>query len=124
MLFHSMKTVKSFRKIYYSSFLLKDHIMSIPPIISPQLDNEIKRIFHNEGFHEIEIKLNYFFHNKAYLISAFTHSSKSKHCIISSYERYYTIKKNSISFLQFCLFQTRVFRRCSSRSLSHTSYIS
>jgi hypothetical protein len=123
MLFHSMKTVKSFRKIYYSSFLLKDHIMSIPPIISPQLDNEIKRIFHNEGFHEIEIKLNYVFQNKAYLISAFTHSSKSKHCIINSYERYYTIKKIDF-FSEFFLFQTRVFRRCSSRSLSHTSYIS
>jgi len=79
--------------------------MSIPPIISPQLDNEIQRIFHNEGFYEIEIKLNYFFQNKAYLISAFTHSSKSKHCIINSYERYYTIKKTRFLFCIFAYFR-------------------
>jgi len=58
--------------------------MSMPPIISAQSDNQIRRIFHDEGFREIEIKLDYVFQNKAYLISAFTHPSKSK----DSYERY------------------------------------
>ena len=62
--------------------------MPIPPIISERLDAEIKRIFHDEGFREIETKLNYIFQNKAYLISAFTHPSKSQTCIINSYERY------------------------------------
>jgi hypothetical protein len=66
--------------------------MPIPSIISAQLDDEIRRIFYDEGFREIEIKLNYVFRNKAYLISAFTHPSKSKNCITNSYERYYIIK--------------------------------
>ncbi|CAF3595254.1 unnamed protein product [Rotaria sordida] len=64
-----------------------DHILSIPPIIPTQLDNEIRRIFHDEEFEEIEYKLNYVFQNKAYLISAYTHPSKSQNSILNSYER-------------------------------------
>jgi dsRNA-specific ribonuclease len=60
-------------------------------IISKELDNEIRKIFHDERFREIEIKLDYIFRNKAYLISAFTHPSKSKNCITYSYERYHFI---------------------------------
>ncbi|CAF2549991.1 unnamed protein product [Rotaria sp. Silwood2] len=61
--------------------------MSLPPIMPAQLDNEIRRIFHDEEFEEIEHKLNYVFQNKAYLVSAYTHPSKSNNCLLISYER-------------------------------------
>ncbi len=40
------------------------------------LNDEMRRIFYEEGFEEIENRLNYVFKNKGYLISAFTHPSK------------------------------------------------
>ena len=50
--------------------------------------NEINRIFQEENFSEIENKLRYEFRNKAYLVSAFTHPSKSIQSNGISYERY------------------------------------
>jgi hypothetical protein len=88
MLFPWMRKVKFLKQIDEFKFLFKEHVMGIPPIISEGLDDEIRRIFHDEGFEEIEYKLDYVFKNKAYLISAFTHSSKSINSIMNSYERY------------------------------------
>lgn len=62
--------------------------MSIPLIVPEKWINEIEKIFHDEQFREIEIKLNYVFKNKGYLISAFTHRSKTKNSMKYSYERY------------------------------------
>ncbi|CAF1053013.1 unnamed protein product [Adineta ricciae] len=62
-------------------------IMSTPPIIAPASMNEINRIFHEENFSEIENKLRYKFRNKAYLVAAFTHPSKSIQSNGISYER-------------------------------------
>jgi endoribonuclease Dicer len=65
----------------------RDRVMSIPPIVSERLNDEMRRIFYEEGFEEIENRLNYVFKNKGYLISAFTHPSKLKNDVTYSYER-------------------------------------
>ncbi|UJR36873.1 hypothetical protein I4U23_029586 [Adineta vaga] len=77
----------------------KDCIMSIPSIIDSSLMNEINRIFQDEGFSEIEEKLQYSFRNKAYLISAFTHPSKTMQCNGISYERLQFLGDALLDFL-------------------------
>jgi endoribonuclease Dicer len=65
----------------------RDKVISIPPIVSERLNDEMRKIFYDEGFREIEIRLDYVFRNKGYLISAFTHPSKLKNDMTYSYER-------------------------------------
>ena len=73
--------------------------MSIPSVVkSLKSDNEIRRIYHEERFQDIEIKLNYVFQNKAYLISAFTHPSVSKYSVVDSYEKYEYLFNSIFSF--------------------------
>ncbi len=84
-----MITMKFMQWLGLNVIPFEDHVMSLPPVIDERWENEISRIFHDEGFREIEMKLNYVFRKKEYLISAFTHSSKSKNY---SYERYYIIE--------------------------------
>ena len=62
-------------------------LMPIPMIVSEQLNDEIRRIYHQEDFQEIEMRLKYTFRNKGYLIAAYTHPSKVQNGSIYSYER-------------------------------------
>ncbi len=60
-----------------------DEIMKPPSVLCPDLSdtmNEVKveELFSNRAFAEIEKKIKYNFKNKAYLIAAFTHGSRSK----------------------------------------------
>jgi hypothetical protein len=54
-------------------------------------DNSINQIidkfYTDQGFDQIETKIKYVFHNKAYLIAAFTHPSNFSNRITDCYER-------------------------------------
>jgi hypothetical protein len=69
--------------------------MKTPSIIrastADNIDNSINQIIYkfytDQAFDQIETKINYVFHNKAYLIAAFTHPSNFSNRITDCYER-------------------------------------
>jgi hypothetical protein len=47
----------------------------------------VERIYNEGSFMEIETKINYNFKDKAYLIAAFTHPSRSDNAVTINYRR-------------------------------------
>ena len=72
--------------------MIENQMISVPAIVADQLHGEMRKIFDDEGFREIEMRLDYVFRNKAYLIVAFTHPSKLNNPMGYSYERYDSIR--------------------------------
>ncbi|CAF1465863.1 unnamed protein product [Adineta steineri] len=67
---------------------IQDGVMEIPSILQRNSTNDLIIQFYGEKlFNEIEKEIRYDFTNKAYLITAFTHSSYAKKAVTKDYNR-------------------------------------
>ncbi|CAF4292177.1 unnamed protein product, partial [Adineta steineri] len=66
----------------------QNSVMEIPSILQRNSTNDLVRQFYDEKlFNEIEKEIRYDFTNKAYLITAFTHSTYGKKAVTKDYKR-------------------------------------
>jgi endoribonuclease Dicer len=92
-----MTTIKFMAWLGLDVIPIDEHkqIMTTPSILSTglsdamnEVNHGIKQFFIDQNFAEIEEKIKYNFHNKAYLIAAFTHPSYYNNRLTQCYERY------------------------------------